>query len=295
KRLEATLTDGQKERFDDLIGKPFVGRLPVRLAAGGVRVSPPTSLLDRGVRYLKTAGMHKDAGLTPEQSRKLTAFAEGGSSGAAAGTAEKAMAAFLKPEQIARIKQILLQYFAERNEGTRAGGGDTTVAPGRFVEVRAELKLTDEQMKKVAAALKFEDALDEAQKVKWKALLGKPYEGGRLTLGGGFAAGPTPTLLGKVRFFDEAKELPLSDAQKKAAEEIEKAYRAESAPGRWRGAGSRRCSSSARPRASGPRRRLTSCSPSRSGSGCGSSLSRRRGRAGWSRCSARPGWPMGSG
>ncbi|MGL4551386.1 MAG: hypothetical protein ACRC33_09375, partial [Gemmataceae bacterium] len=64
KRLEATLTDGQKERFDDLIGKPFVGRLPVRLAlgvaAGGVRVSPPTTLLDRGVRYLGMPGMHKD-------------------------------------------------------------------------------------------------------------------------------------------------------------------------------------------------------------------------------------------
>src|SRR5262249_40581516 len=152
--------------------------------------------------------------------KKLTALAGPGPSSreadekklaATAAAVEKQLAGILKPEQMKRLGQVLLQQY-----------GKFPFSPAslpRIVEAQKGLGLTKDQLEKLSGRgrrVALESVLTEAQKAKWKEMLGKPTD---VRLGRGLDGFPglRTTLPGDSALLEDAEvaaDLKLKAAQK---------------------------------------------------------------------------------
>ncbi|MGL4551385.1 MAG: hypothetical protein ACRC33_09370 [Gemmataceae bacterium] len=237
-RMEKVLTPEQKARRRDLLGDSFnADRFFVSSPLPTTRFAGPrvgtTQLLSFGTQFVGSPELAKELGLNAEQQEKLaglnaTPFGPGATPSERAGDLEKQLAAFLKPEQMKRLREALLQTFSSRGPGGRG----IFASPAIFVEVSEGLKLSDEQKAKLTGTA-FLDVLTEAQQAKWKEMLGKPLDG-PLTAGFGGRGRPSqqPYTIQMLEAADVAKELALTGDQKAAVAAAAKALEAElPAPG----------------------------------------------------------------
>jgi hypothetical protein len=242
KLLLAELSAEQKKALDTLFGKPFAGLVQTRaflpLVRDGGGPSFPTArtpmhLCLTARLYLASDDLHKELGLTADQKKKLTALAgpvtatrgadEKKMAELAAAT-EKELAAILKPEQMKRLVQVMLQQY-----GRGAFPFSPTVLP-RFVEVRKGLGLTKDQLDKLSSrgvgprGSGLESVLTEAQKAKWKEMLGKATEVRLMPPGfSGFGTSLPPDVA-LLQNAGVAADLKFTAAQKEKLTGIGKAY-----------------------------------------------------------------------
>src|SRR3954452_18057201 len=105
-----------------MVGEPFTGELsPTFAGFGGAPLpNPPLSLWTLTTLFGNAKPLHDELKLTEDQVKRLTAFRPGGTPTRAGLDAEqsaleqgreteKALAAFLTPEQVQRYRQVILQ------------------------------------------------------------------------------------------------------------------------------------------------------------------------------------------
>jgi hypothetical protein len=243
KRQLAVLTKEQVTALDGLFGKPLEGPvqitafLPLVVSKGGMGRGPartPLYLYVSATAYVGSDALHKELGLSADQKAKLKALADRPRTSTArltekeraaqAAATEKELAAILKPEQMRRLGEVMLQQY-ER--------GQFPFAPAslpRFVEVRKGLQLTPVQLTELQGRRgNLAGVLTEAQKARWKEMLGKPSEAQLVLPGwGGPGRGPAaPRTTPELTFLQNADvqaDLKLTAAQKGQLRDILKTY-----------------------------------------------------------------------
>jgi hypothetical protein len=161
--------------------------------------TPPRDLLISGLPYLGDAGLRTELKVTEEQGARLDEHARKWMTDYLAArrdepeklaefqkSHEKALAEILKPAQMQRLRQVLLQQVAP--------GGPRPMSISLLASVVPQLKLSEKQIEKLEGGEPMEKVLDEAQQKQWKEMLGEPFNG-RLGIarqanpGGGFNKG----------------------------------------------------------------------------------------------------------
>ena len=189
--LANMLNDKQQAKWKEMTGKPFEGATaPVTPTTGPRTAITPVYLSVSGLLFTTSKPLQEELKLTEDQSKRLNELratstartreitqlgrrspeAEKQDAQQAADN-DKALAEILKPEQLARFKQIMLQVYAKL-----ALSAPGFAILGRIVEVSEGLKLTKEQKDRLAGQEALTTVLDEAQQAKWKEMLGKPFE-----------------------------------------------------------------------------------------------------------------------
>jgi hypothetical protein len=182
--------------------------------------------------YMGNTPLHTELKLTAEQIQKVNAFqntwigdyinlfgdtsAEGNKAREEqVKKAEKFLTETLNPDQLKRLNQIALQRLADTAERF----GSSRILSQSVLD---DLKLTDDQKKKLTDNAKLADVLTNAQKAKWKEMLGEPFAvqlrptfGPSTPGGGGFAGfNRTPTEVQYLQLAVVEQELKLTDKQK---------------------------------------------------------------------------------
>jgi hypothetical protein len=181
--------------------------------------------------YLGNQPLHDELKLTEDQVRKLqdfqtawlsdyfTALTDSSPEGLKARDellrkTEKFFADTLKPDQLKRLNQIGLQRVAQSAERT----GTARLLGQSALD---ELKLSDDQKKKLADNARLADVLTAAQQAKWKELLGTPFTGElRPTFATGPGGGPggfgtrTASEIVYLQQVSVQEDLKLTDKQK---------------------------------------------------------------------------------
>jgi hypothetical protein len=236
KLLLAELTAEQKSALDGLFGKPFGPVVSVRdflpvYREGLGRMRAPLHLFVAALRWVGSPRLHKELGLSEEQGKKLAEMALKAPMGLVdekklaemAAEVEKELGGFLKPEQMKRLTEVLLQQYQ------RGSFPFSRLSLPRLVEVRKGLELTEEQLKKLGEAfprVQMESVLTEAQKAKWKEMLGKASDV-RIGSGpgmGGFPGSNLPPELELLQARGAAEDLKLSAEQKEKLASIIKEF-----------------------------------------------------------------------
>lgn len=175
--------------------------------------------------YLGDPGLQQELALTPEQRQQLQTmlppafhnFLARGENAAKrdADSAElaKQLAGLLKPEQQARLRQVVLQQLA----GIPAGPG----AIALDAEVVKQLALSDPQLKQLQSRTLLAKVLTAAQQKSWKEIVGMPYPDRLVLRGiGAFPYGRPPDELRMLNGDWLATELQLSDEQKQKIDDL---------------------------------------------------------------------------
>jgi hypothetical protein len=176
--------------------------------------------------YLGDETLQKDLKLTPRQKLTANDLARGASARLVARLKEPAKAAeqdkqirkdlddFLKPAQVMRLRQVILQHFARSSAGSRSLAADA--------EVVKDLKLDDGQVRKLQGGAAFLDVLNDGQKKGWAKLIGKPFEARLQT---GLTPVVLPVVLQYLSSRDVAANLKLGKEQQKDVEGLKAKYR----------------------------------------------------------------------
>jgi hypothetical protein len=167
---------------------PFVlrstlaGLLTLAIVASVTRGQPaafsPPPRVFYATRYLGDERLHAELKLTPEQVKKVTAWANaaqpffGGRANAAnlderLKVREKELAEILKPGQAKRLREVLYQQMERIPVGPLVLAGDD--------EVGKALKLTDDQKARMRARESLDAVLTADQKKGWEKLRGAPF------------------------------------------------------------------------------------------------------------------------
>ncbi len=246
KQALAVLTAEQKTALDGLFGKTFEGQVQVSsflptFFEGFARPRTPLHLFLSARNYVGSAELHKELGLKADQGKKLadlagkrlsTLGADEKKLAELAAETEKELAGILKPEQMKRLAEVMLQQYQ------RGARPFARASLGRFVEVRKGLELTEDQIKKLGAGgfplAALDSVLTDAQKAKWKEMLGKATEV-RLVPGGGgpggFGGGNLPAEIVLLNAKGVAEDLKFSADQKEKLAGIVKTFQEATATG----------------------------------------------------------------
>jgi len=253
--LLAVLDRDQQRQLDDLLGEPVRGTVtrpgafgPVGTGGPAASVAAPTApvyLSITGVLYVDNKALQEELKLTEDQAKRLTELRDRSRARTTAirneardtddrekmraeqaRDNEKALAEILEPKQLARLKQVTLQYLAS----TGARGSPSL---GRVGEVAEGLHLTRDQQDRLQQGAAFASVLDERQQAKWKEMLGAPFANAatlnqRLTpggQGGGRGTGGPGTVFAPVQLNylaakDVQADLKLTDEQIKKLPEL---------------------------------------------------------------------------
>jgi hypothetical protein len=139
---------------------------------------PSAELLSLSTSRLNDPGLHKELNLSAEQAKKLTALHKRWRDELIKGGADwlekrkeldranrKALLAILRPEQLKRLREVLLQGLSGR------------LALAALPELVQEIGLSQEQKLAFVRNANLEAVLTKEQQAKWKAMLGKPFSG----------------------------------------------------------------------------------------------------------------------
>src|SRR5215207_9176608 len=170
-----------------MLGEPFAKAAALSTQPGGNRgftATTPLYLSIQGLFFTDNKPLQEELKLSEDQAKRLTELGEksrartveigtpGGNNEEReklreqqAKDNEKALGEILKPEQLTRFKQLVLQYYAT----APARFGASSV--GRIVEVVEGLKLTKEQKDDLQQGKELAKVLDEKQQKLWKELL----------------------------------------------------------------------------------------------------------------------------
>lgn len=239
-KLHKVLTEDQQAQLKEMIGKPFTGEIsPAGFPGPSGRPSAlntPMYLSISGLTFTEATALHDELKLTEDQVKKLAALREKSRTESLrittdtrdtaqrdkkrkelAASNDKALADILEPEQLARFKQIALQQY-ERSRAT------FTSPLARFVEVADELKLSEDQKRRLSRGETMAAVLDEKQAAKWKEMLGKPFATNLSPVRPEGFPGRGPVLPVVVRYLQEKsvqEELKLTEAQIKKVADLD--------------------------------------------------------------------------
>ena len=253
--LEKLLKPAQREKLAELLGKPFDGadELDIAPPFPPMTEAPLKPALGRWAFYGESEELHKELGLSAEQRaeyrcaasswlEKETALAipwlgrrkagtnpfdrPGESPRAKAARLEKELLAFLKPGQVRRLKEVLIQQVrTSRLPVDRLPSWITQRGPEGILEVAEALALSAAQKAKLAEGVPLPKVLDAKQEARWRALIGKPLAAPLKLTFGSFGNRSKLYEADLAASPDVAKELRLTDAQKKKMAEAGDAYR----------------------------------------------------------------------
>jgi hypothetical protein len=240
-QLLAVLNDGQQAHLKEMIGEPVKGQVRPASAFGGRGGFVPSAtfrayLSITGVLFTDSKPLQEELKLNEVQIKQLaelrtkTQDRTGEIGPSVAGNEqseklraelardnEKALAEILQPQQLTRLKQVILQFYAQ---------GRPVPSPflGRFVEVSEGLALTREQKDRLQQGAELARVLDEKQQAKWKAMLGEPFANvASLSTGFRFRGRGGRVLNTQLEYLDEKsvrEDLKLADGQIKRLPEL---------------------------------------------------------------------------
>jgi hypothetical protein len=230
-QLLAVLNDGQHAQLKELIGEPFKGQVRLVGGRGGRGSSTPATrayLSTAMVLFAESKPLHEELKLSEVQIKQLAELRTKslakirGIGPSVAGNEqadklraelakdnEKALAEILRPQQLARFKQVILQFYAQ-------GRPVPNAMLARFVEVSEGLALTKEQKDRLLQGEEPARVLDEKQQAKWKAMLGEPFAQVASLSMGSFGGPGGRVLNTQLQYLDEKsvrEELKLADGQ----------------------------------------------------------------------------------
>jgi hypothetical protein len=151
---------------------------PAAAQPAGTRAGPPT-LSQYALMYLDDPALQKELKLSADQVKKLDDQRDklGGlfpfdpvQREETTKAIDKVFADILKPAQVKRLRQVIMQQM-ERGPivvGAQVLAGTPEVAEG--------LKLTDEQKAKITRSTRLTSLLTDDQMKAWKSLTGEPFE-----------------------------------------------------------------------------------------------------------------------
>lgn len=173
------------------MGSVIGGRLAptlVFLCASAVAAQPdltsPLSVLRSAAIYLTDAALHKELKLTAEQINKLRdhrqryindnfAARNDAQGREAAGKAlEQGLTDTLRPEELKRLREIMIQQLDRRSQS--GNFGHTLL---RYKELVDTLKLSDDQKSRLQNNELLASVLAADQKIRWQELQGEPFTG----------------------------------------------------------------------------------------------------------------------
>jgi hypothetical protein len=195
--LLAVLNEKQQSQLKELLGDPYRCLPPknMRFAANplpgepeGARLRRPPSVALHGVLLFRYKAVLKELNPTADQVKRLDELRDRTQDRLELGLPgtedwdkqimqqtrenEKALADILDAQQLARFKQIVLQFFQKARSGQWVE--EPTTLLYECAEVAKELQLSDKQLERILKGADPASVMDEIQNKKLVEMLGKP-------------------------------------------------------------------------------------------------------------------------